>query len=77
MASYQDIDSRLGVVERQLDFIMQHIPVTREERSFLDPNQVIRTRCTLKDLYREATSQLLSLIPQVKDEDNGSTESAE
>jgi hypothetical protein len=76
VASYQDIDSRLGVVERQLNFILEHIPVTREERSFLDPSQVIRTRCTLKDLYREATSQLLSLVP-TKEEENGSTEPAE
>jgi hypothetical protein len=36
MASYQDIDSRLGVVERKIDFLMTMGQVTKRTPSLVD-----------------------------------------
>jgi hypothetical protein len=56
VSSYQDIDSRLGVVERKLDFIMAQFKVTKTERSFLDDSVVRQSVMSLTDLYRELTT---------------------
>jgi hypothetical protein len=68
MPSYQDIDSRLGVLERKLEFVMDTFKVTREERSIIDPTQVFRHSMTLNQVYREISTGMAEIV---KDTDNG------
>lgn len=53
MASYQDIEARLGVVERKLDFIMNAFTVTKQTQSRLMPEHVTVETKTLLQAYRE------------------------
>lgn len=60
MPSYQDIESRLGVVERKIDFLMSIGTVTKREPSRLMPGEFVESQLSLLDLYREiATSNEL------------------
>jgi hypothetical protein len=51
--SYQDIDTRLRVVEDKIDWIMSQFKIQKQERSYLDPTQIRTTTMTLADVYRE------------------------
>ncbi len=53
MASYQDIDVRLAVVEDKIDFIMKLANVQKREPSTLMPGEFITSQMTMLDLYRE------------------------
>lgn len=56
MASYQDIESRLRVVEDKIDFTMKAFAVQRTERSaILGGNDRVVTKHLL-DLYRETVT---------------------
>jgi len=67
--SYQDIESRLRAVEDKLDFVMKTFSVTRQERSIIDPRQVLTTSMTLLDVYREVKSAGALVIPFEKKEE--------
>ena len=56
MSSYQDIESRLGVVERKIDFLMSIGTVTKRVQSVLEPREYIETQLSLLDLYREISN---------------------
>lgn len=51
--SYQDLDSRLGVVERQLLFIMNSFTVTKQTQSKIMPEHVTVETKTLLQAYHE------------------------
>ena len=57
--SYQDIDVRLGQVERKLEFIMAQFKVTKTERSFLDNSVVKETLMDLNELYQELATGVI------------------
>lgn len=63
MASYQDIDTRLKVIEDKVAFILKSFTVTRQEQSILDPSKVLVTTQTLGDVYRELTSRGAIIAP--------------
>ena len=63
MASYQDIDTRLKVIEDKVDFLLRSFTVTRQERSVLDPSKVIVQTQTLADVYREIKTTGLVVTP--------------
>lgn len=68
MPSYQDIETRLRVVEDKLDFLMKMGSVTKREESRIMPGQMIETRMNFLDLYRMVKTQGLDLQPQVEQE---------
>jgi hypothetical protein len=53
MPSYQDIETRLAVVERKLALVMQCASVTKRVPSTLMPGEYVTTRMSLGDLYKE------------------------
>lgn len=65
MASYQDLDVRMSVVEDKIDMIMKSFSVTKRYQSILVPGQeVVETR-SLYDLYREIKTQgLIQISPE-------------
>lgn len=84
MASYQDIDSRLKVVEDKIDFVMKAFTVTKREPSIISPGQFITQTKDLLSIYREARAlgaQLISteeLNRELKKElDNGTDGTAQ
>lgn len=56
MPSYQDIETRLNVVERKIDFLMSIGTVTKREPSRLSPGDYIETQLSLLDLYKEVSN---------------------
>jgi hypothetical protein len=68
MASYQDIDSRLGVVERKIDFLMTMGQVTKRTPSLVDPRGFTETSMTVLDLYHEMNRDNLDLTPAPAEE---------
>lgn len=56
MASVQNLESRIGVIERKLDFIMKLASVTKRTPSTLMPGEYIDERISMKDLYNEIST---------------------
>lgn len=63
MASYQDIDVRLGVLERKVDFIMKLASVVKQTPSTLMPGEVVSEKISMLDLYREISTSGDDLVP--------------
>jgi hypothetical protein len=59
--SYQDIDTRLRIVEDKLDLVMKVASVTKREPSTLMPGEFITSNISLLDLYREIKRQGLDV----------------
>jgi hypothetical protein len=59
--SYQDIDSRLGVVERKIDFLMNLASVTK--RTVNDEGVPRDQKLTLLELYRELQAENATIEP--------------
>lgn len=75
--SYQDIDTRLQVIEDKVDFVMKTFTVTRQESSILNPSQLFTTKMNLLDVYRELKTQGAMIItPGSKEADNGTSPDA-
>ena len=53
MASYQDIDVRLSVVEDKIDLVMKSFSITKRYQSSLVPGQFVEEKKSLLELYRE------------------------
>jgi hypothetical protein len=53
MASYQDIETRLRVVEDKLDFVMEQLAMVQQPKIFGAPAR----RLTMKQLYQEERSR--------------------
>lgn len=66
--SYQDIDGRLKVIEDKVQFILDTLPLKRQERSLLDPERYVVIQLTLGDLYTELKREGSSLVME---HDNG------
>lgn len=66
MASYQDIEIRLKVVEAKIDFALRTFAVTRSYEHPLMPGKVINEQKTLLDIYHEANSLGMSIADVVK-----------
>lgn len=56
MASVQDLETRVGVLERKIDFMMSLAQVTKRAESTVMPGEYITTQMSLKDLYREISN---------------------
>lgn len=56
MASYQDLETRVGVMERKLDFMMGLATVTKKEPSLVSPEGFTVKQMSLLDLYREVAT---------------------
>lgn len=76
MPSYQDIETRLRVIEDKVEFILKTFTVTKQYESLLVPGQVIRESKTLLDVYRELKSQSAIIMPINDEQANGSTDQA-
>lgn len=66
MPSYQDIETRLLVVEDKIDFIMKSFPIRKKTPSTLMPGEFIVEDINLLDLYRELKATE-GTLEQVKD----------
>jgi hypothetical protein len=62
--SYQDLDSRLGVAERKLAFIMEVIKALKVEDG-------VQYQVTLEQLYRDITTGAGYIVNEPKDSTNG------
>lgn len=71
MASYQDIDVRLAVVEDKIDLIMKTFSITKRYEHPLNPGQLVTETKSLLDIYREIKQQGLEIInaSDAKEED--------
>jgi hypothetical protein len=67
MASTQDLESRLGVVERKLDFVMKLAQVTKRTPSIISPGDFLMEQISLLDLYREVSTSGGEIV-EVKDD---------
>lgn len=67
MASYQDIETRLIVVEDKIDMLMKMASVTKREPSTLMPGEFVTTRLSLLDLYRELKREGVTLEEPVRE----------
>lgn len=56
MPSYQDLETRVNVLERKLDFMMGLATVTKKEPSVLNPGTFVMKQMSLKDLYVELSN---------------------
>lgn len=78
MASYQDIDVRLSVVEDKIDLVMKSFQIVKQYESLLVPGQVIRETKSLLDVYRELKGQGREIInPTPTKDEIPMTEAAE
>ncbi len=66
MPSYQDIETRLRVVEDKVDLLMRSIRITRRE-GLVDPKTVTKT---LLDIYREMKGLGMSAAELAPEQDN-------
>jgi hypothetical protein len=53
MGSYQEIETRLSVIERKVNMLMNLATVTKREPSTIMPGEFVVTTLTMNDLYRE------------------------
>jgi len=53
MASYQDLETRMRVVEAKIDLVMKSFQITKRYEHPLVPGQVIEERKSLLDVYHE------------------------
>ena len=73
MASYQDIDVRLSIVEDKIDLVMKSFQITKQYESILVPGQVIRETKSLLDVYKELRREGVEVInpaPVTTESDN-------
>jgi hypothetical protein len=63
MASYQDMEVRLGVVERKLDLVMRCASVQKRTPSTLMPGEFITETITMEQLYKELSNSGDELVP--------------
>lgn len=61
MPSVQDIETRLGIIERKVALIMKAASVTKITPSTLVPGETIKEQMTLEDLYREVVTSGVDL----------------
>jgi hypothetical protein len=54
--SFQDLEARLGIVERKLALVMQVASVTKRTPSTLMPGEFIEEQMSLTDLYKEVNA---------------------
>jgi hypothetical protein len=73
--SYQDIDTRLAVVEDKIDFIMKLARVTKATPSALNPGTFYKEQISLQDLYREVKTSGSEILD--KEPTNGSDSAAD
>lgn len=69
--SYQDVATRLAQVEDKLEFVMKTFSITKEYRSAIMPDQVVREVRSLLDLYREVTAAGLQVMSREEAALNG------
>ena len=69
--SYQDLQTRIAVLEDKLDFVMKTFTVIREKRSIIDPNYVTRESSSLLDLYRQTQAAGLQVLSREEALANG------
>jgi hypothetical protein len=68
MASYQDIETRLRVVEDKIDLVMKSFQITKQYQHPLVPGKVVQETKSLLDVYRElkaANAQIENPAPEV------------
>lgn len=68
--SYQDIDTRLRVVEDKLKLVMKVATVTKREPSTIMPGEFLVTQMSLEDLYKELAGKG-AIIEELREEING------
>lgn len=68
--SYQDIETRLRMAEDKLNFLLKTGTVTKKEPSTIMPGQFISTQMSLGELYREITTNGLTLL-NANEQENG------
>lgn len=56
MASYQDIETRVQVLERKVDFVMKQFKLGMPNGSVINPQMVIKS---ILDLYNEAQTGVI------------------
>jgi hypothetical protein len=56
VASYQELEGRLALQERKLEFMMKLATVTKREESVLMPGEYVTKQMSLLDLYREISN---------------------
>lgn len=54
--SVQDIDSRVGVLERKIDFLFKLMTFTKKTPSILNPGEFIIEQVNMEEVYREAST---------------------
>ena len=57
MASYQDLESRVRVLEDKIKLVMQVASVTKKTPSSLMPGEFYTEQMSLEQLYREIQTQ--------------------
>ena len=68
MPSYQDLETRVNILERKLALVMQVASVTKRSPSTLMPGEYVTEQMTLADLYKEVQAAGGDLV-QTKDID--------
>ena len=69
--SYQDINTRLKVVEAKLDLVLRMATVTKRTPSTIMPGEFITEQMSLLDLYKELAASGGNLIDAPAEEVNG------
>lgn len=70
MASYQDIDTRLRVVEDKLDLIMKTFSITKRFKHPISDELITETK-TLLDIYREIKHLDLEVLNATEQQNDG------
>lgn len=56
MASYQDLETRLQVIERKLDFLFQIMTFKKRTPSTLMPGEFVVETINMHELYKDASN---------------------
>ena len=70
MASYQDLDIRVKMIEEKLALVLQCAQVTVGTPSTLMPGEMVKETISLGELYKRLRATGATLEP-VKEEQNG------